>query len=100
MRNDLINPGLFGNDAGEDEDPVILNNYFLEKGDFQRGFSTSERLVLVRSRKGAGKSALLRQAFFRRQVADVGELMPRWTGWSFVLPARRLPECVCKRAMG
>jgi hypothetical protein len=72
---DLINPELFGNDAGEDEVPEVLNSYFLDKPDFHPFFSVNTRLQFVRSRKGMGKSALLRQGVFRRQNLNHGELL-------------------------
>ena len=75
MKQDLINPGLFGNDAGEDESPEVLNSYFLEQPEFESFFDPATRLAFVRSRKGIGKSALLRQALFRRQTANDGELL-------------------------
>lgn len=75
MRQDLINQDLFGNDAGEDEHPEVLNSYFLEKEEFQPFFSPDRKLGFVRSRKGMGKSALLREAMYRRQLSDQGELL-------------------------
>ena len=75
MKHDLANPYLFGNDAGEDEHPEVLNSYFLEKQDFQPFFNSDNRLGFVRSRKGMGKSALLKQVEFRRTRENVGELM-------------------------
>ena len=75
MKQDLINPYLFGNDAGEDEHPEVLNSYFLEKQEFQPFFNLGRNLAFVRSRKGMGKSALLREAMYRRQLADEGELL-------------------------
>jgi hypothetical protein len=45
---DLINPELFGNEAGEDEVPEVLNSYFLEKPEFHPFFSASTRLQFVR----------------------------------------------------
>lgn len=75
MRQDLINQDLFGNDAGEDEHPEILNSYFIEKQEFQAFFNQQRKLGFVRSRKGMGKSALLREAMYRRQLADEGELL-------------------------
>lgn len=72
---DLINPDLFGNDAGEDEIPEVLDSYFLEKPEFSPFFDPTKRLAFVRSRKGMGKSALLRQVYFRRSHLDEGELL-------------------------
>ena len=53
----------------------MLNSYFLEKQEFQPFFNLGRNLVFVRSRKGMGKSALLREAMYRRQLADEGELL-------------------------
>lgn len=75
MKQDLINPDLFGNDAGEDEHPEVLNSYFLEKQEFVPFLALDRKLGFVRSRKGMGKSALLREALYRRQLAKQGELL-------------------------
>ncbi|QRN97014.1 hypothetical protein JRI60_50020 [Archangium violaceum] len=75
MRTDLAAPELFGNEAGEDEPPEVLSSYFLEKGEFVRFFSPEQRVAFVRSRKGMGKSALLRETLYRRQRANQGELL-------------------------
>jgi hypothetical protein len=48
MKQDLINPDLFGNDAGEDEQPEVLNSYFFEKQEFLPFFSLDRKLVFVR----------------------------------------------------
>lgn len=74
-RRDLIDPELFGNEAGDDEDGEILNSYFLDKPEFERFFSPSTRLAFVRSRKGVGKSALLKQTHFHRQKAGGNDLL-------------------------
>lgn len=74
-RQDLIAPDLFGNEAGDDEDLAILDSYFLEKPEFEQFFSPKTRLAFVRSRKGVGKSALLKQALFRRTKAGTEELL-------------------------
>jgi len=75
LRQDLINPALFGNDAGEDEPLDVLNSYFIYKNEFDPFFDPNLRLAFVRSRKGVGKSALLRQLQFSRQRANEGELV-------------------------
>ncbi|MRG98619.1 hypothetical protein [Polyangium spumosum] len=72
---DLVNPGLFGNEAGEDETPDVLNSYFLEKPDFEHFYSPANRFRVVRSRKGMGKSALLRQTMFKRQTLNNDDLV-------------------------
>jgi hypothetical protein len=75
INQDLINPDLFGNDAGEDEIPEVLDSYFFEKPEFAPFFDDTKRLAFVRSRKGMGKSALLRQVYFRRSHLNEGELL-------------------------
>jgi hypothetical protein len=75
VKQDLVNAELFGNDAGEDEDPDVLNSYFVEKQEFQPFLSENIKLGFVRSRKGMGKSALLRQAMFRQIAKNAGELL-------------------------
>lgn len=74
-RSDLINPELFGNEAGDDEDLQVLNSYFLDKPEFERFYSPNTKLAYVRSRKGVGKSALLKQTLYLRQEKDEGEIL-------------------------
>lgn len=74
MRNALINPDLFGNEAGDDEDIEVLNSYFLDKPEFDRFYSQKNRLAFVRSRKGMGKSALLRQALYSGENKNQDEI--------------------------
>ncbi|MBI0327681.1 P-loop ATPase, Sll1717 family [Burkholderia plantarii] len=74
-RRDLIDPELFGNEAGDDEDLEILDSYFLDKPEFDRFYSPNTRLAFVRSRKGVGKSALLKQTLFRRQKLGGDEIL-------------------------
>ncbi|WP_322065346.1 P-loop ATPase, Sll1717 family [Burkholderia ubonensis] len=71
----MIDPELFGNEAGDDEDLEVLNSYFLNKPEFDRFYSPSTRLAFVRSRKGVGKSALLKQTLFRRQANNNDEIL-------------------------
>lgn len=74
-RQDLIAPDLFGNEAGDDEALEILDSYFLDKPEFEQFFSPKTRLAFVRSRKGVGKSALLKQALSRRMRSGGEELL-------------------------
>ncbi|MEK1912258.1 MAG: hypothetical protein AAAB21_19090, partial [Pseudomonas chlororaphis] len=74
-RSDLINPELFGNEAGDDEDLEVLNSYFLGKPEFERFYSTNTRLSFVRSRKGVGKSALLKQTMYLQQEKKTGDIL-------------------------
>ncbi len=69
MRRDLADPELFGNEAGEDEDAEVLDSYFLRKPEFDRFYSPSRKIAFVRSRKGMGKSALLKHTMFQRAKA-------------------------------
>lgn len=50
---------LFGNEAGEDEDPEVLSSYFITKSKFDKFLSLSRNFGVVRARKGMGKSSLL-----------------------------------------
>ncbi|MDY2700207.1 MAG: hypothetical protein SOV61_11740 [Lachnospiraceae bacterium] len=58
-RDEFLDPDLFGNDAGEDEDIQRLNEYYLSKPEHEIFFDPKVRLQFVRARKGIGKSALL-----------------------------------------
>ncbi len=64
---DLTDPYLFGNDAGEDEDPDFLASYFVEKPSFRVFTNPSAKIAIARARKGLGKSALLSKV--ARQIA-------------------------------
>lgn len=75
IRHDLINPELFGNEAGDDEELEVLDSYYLDKPEFERFYSPSSRLAFVRSRKGVGKSALLKQTLFRRKKLGDEEIL-------------------------
>ena len=59
MKEDLINPYLFGNEAGEDEDKQRLSDYYLEKEKNKAFYDRKRKIGFVRARKGVGKSALL-----------------------------------------
>ena len=65
MKEDLINPGLFGNEAGEDENKRRLNEYYLEKEKNKIFHSSERKLGFVRARKGVGKSALLNYSAYK-----------------------------------
>lgn len=65
----LSDPRLFGNDAGEDEDPEVLATHFLRKPTFRHFFDSSVRLAFARGPKGVGKSALLAMVAHDRALA-------------------------------
>jgi len=50
---------LFGNSAGEDEDPKILDSYYLHLSKFDDFLDLENPLCIASARKGMGKSALL-----------------------------------------
>ena len=56
---DLSDKELFGNDAGEDETPSVLESYFIDLDEFSEFYSQAQNLCVVSARKGMGKSALL-----------------------------------------
>lgn len=56
---DFTDGALFGNDAGEDELPDVLNSYFVDQRSFKPFFNREVVFQVARSRKGMGKSALL-----------------------------------------
>lgn len=64
MIEDITSPLLFGNEAGEDEDLQILNSYYVEKPGFRHFYNARNKFQIVRSRKGIGKSALLRKTYY------------------------------------
>jgi len=67
MRKDLISRELFGNEAGEDELPVLLNSYFVEKGEFSAFYDRMNLFQVVKSKKGVGKSTLLKKTLFLKE---------------------------------
>ena len=56
---------MFGKDAGEDEDPEILDSYFVDLPEFRKFHDAKGELCIVRGRKGMGKSALLSHLRYR-----------------------------------
>jgi hypothetical protein len=56
---DFADGTLFGNDAGEDELPDVLNSYFVDQPTFKTFFARESAFRVARSRKGMGKSALI-----------------------------------------
>ena len=55
----LGDSNLIGNDAAEDESPSILASYFVDKPEFKAFRDSSQPFLVVKARKGVGKSALL-----------------------------------------
>jgi len=50
----------FGNEAADDVDPSEIATYFVEQAGFKKFLNTKNKLLVAHSRKGVGKSALLR----------------------------------------
>ena len=65
----LIDDELFGNEAGEDEDLEILNSYFVEKENFGKFYSHKGKFRIARSKKGVGKSTLLKKTMAKMESA-------------------------------
>lgn len=58
--NDLIvNKKIFGNDAAEDELPEKLAEYYVNLADFEDFDDSDDKFLIVRGRKGTGKSTIL-----------------------------------------
>ncbi|MBD8531693.1 MULTISPECIES: P-loop ATPase, Sll1717 family [unclassified Massilia] len=74
-RRDFLSNELFGNEAGDDEDLEVLNSYFLDKPEFDSFYSVHTKLAFARSRKGMGKSALLKQTMYLRQQEEKDDLL-------------------------
>ena len=62
MNIKLTDPGLFGNDAAEEEDDEIFNSYALWRDEFNDFIDVNRGIVIARDYKGEGTSALMRLA--------------------------------------
>lgn len=74
-RSEFLDPTLFGNDAGEDEDIQRLNEYYLSKPEHEIFFRSNVRLQFVRARKGIGKSALLCYTAYKVQEQNKDDII-------------------------
>jgi hypothetical protein len=77
---DFYDGALFGNDAGEDELPEVLDSYFVDQPAFGSFFSRKLPYQIARSRKGMGKSALLSKLAFDLEKGDDPPIVIRTTG--------------------
>lgn len=75
QRSEFLDPTLFGNDAGEDEDIQRLNEYYLSKPEHNIFFQPNVRLQFVRARKGIGKSALLCYTAYKIQDSNPDDII-------------------------
>lgn len=74
-RSEFLDPTLFGNDAGEDENIQRLNEYYLSKPEHDIFFQPNVRLQFVRARKGIGKSALLCYTAYKVQEQNQDDII-------------------------
>ena len=77
---DFYDENLFGNEAGEDEDPEVLSSYFITKDKFNKFLSPSRSFGIVRARKGMGKSSLLSKLAFDISKTDPNAIVISVTG--------------------
>lgn len=68
--HDIDYEQLFGSDSGEDEKPDALRSYFVDLPEFKKFYEPENPLVIVRGRKGMGKSALLKRLAIRLSDAN------------------------------
>ena len=79
---DLGDKELFGNDAGEDETPAVLESYFIDLEEFSEFYAQTQNLCVVSARKGMGKSALLNKFAYTLEKCekDCTAIVIRTTG--------------------
>jgi hypothetical protein len=65
----------FGNEAGDDVNPEELVEYFVEQQAFRQFLDRRKRLLVATSRKGVGKSALLKWTAYRIKGSDPNALV-------------------------
>jgi hypothetical protein len=80
---DFKDPGLFGNDAAEDEDDEIFKTYAFVRPELQTFQDTKQRIQIARAYKGEGKSALLRLTKNRISANDKSTIIVSGTGSAF-----------------
>jgi hypothetical protein len=62
MKESYLKGFDFGNEAGDDELPEVLDTYFVKIPSFDHFLMPSHRLFIATAKKGVGKSALLNWA--------------------------------------
>ncbi len=80
LQIDFADGALFGNDAGEDELPEVLDSYFVDQPGFRDFLSRKRPFQIARSRKGMGKSALLSKLAFDLERDTPEPLVIKTTG--------------------
>ncbi|AXG68438.1 hypothetical protein KORDIASMS9_00653 [Kordia sp. SMS9] len=66
----LLDKRIFGNEAGGDESPDMLKEYFIFKDEFEDFFDSQNKFMCVRSKKGMGKSTLLQMSRYKSETQD------------------------------
>jgi len=89
---DLNDGTLFGNDAGEDELPDVLNSYFVDQLAFKPFLDRQNTFQVARSRKGMGKSALLSKLAYDLERDDNAPIVISATGANLLAIASPPPQ--------
>jgi len=74
----------FGNEAGDDVHPSILNSYFVEQKQFIPLLDIKQRIKIVNAKKGVGKSALLQWLAHRLRQEHPDALIIKCRGTDLV----------------
>jgi len=85
---DFTDGALFGNDAGEDELPDVLNSYFVDQNAFRPFLNRKNTFQVARSRKGMGKSALLSKLAYDLRQEENAPIVISATGANLLAIAR------------
>lgn len=82
--SNLLRDMDFGNEAGDDADPVELSTYFVEQSIFRRFLDPSQKILVATAKKGVGKSALLQWAAHNIQQKESAALVIKCRGADLV----------------
>lgn len=82
--NTLLQKIDFGNEAGDDVNPVELSSYFVEQDKFKSYLDFKKRLVVAIAKKGVGKSALIQWIAYKIQQEDQEALVIKCRGTDLV----------------
>lgn len=74
----------FGNEAGDDADPLELSTYFVEQSMFKKFLEPESKILVATAKKGVGKSALLQWAAFNLTNSDKDSLIIKCRGADLV----------------
>lgn len=74
----------FGNEAGDDADPVDLATYFVEQSAFLKFLRPENKVLAATAKKGVGKSALLQWTAYNLANADKDAIVIKCRGADLV----------------